>query len=222
MIRLLSTYVFCICLFGSVYSQISDRQIDRNQYPANNTPDTKREAIFSTYFQEANVSNLHVYLPESDIPYDYYFKGTALPRGLFGIFDKEWRDKMPEEFQAYAVFSIRGEGKPYYILRFSGAQLDPTIALFEMIGNQLVHKADLATFWCTDKYCLQKDSWLQDFDGDVRLDILTKVKMTDDRRGEQVIDEYYRIMRQLEDGAFTRDSQLDVDVNDYFMNDASE
>jgi hypothetical protein len=165
---------------------------------------------------------MHFYLPTGEMDYDYFFKGTELPRGLFGIFDGAWRDDMPEDFKAFAVYAIRGEGKPYYILRFSGEQIDPFIALFEIKGNKLKYKSTLATYWCGESYCLQKDSWMQDFDGDVRLDILTKVKMTDDRRKNQVIEEYYTIMQQTENGALISNSQMDVDVNDYFMHDVIE
>lgn len=222
MYRLLFTYIFSILLFGSAIGQIADEQIDNNQYPANNQPDSKREAIFSTYFEEANVSNMHFYLPDGKMEFDYFFKGTELPRGLFGIFDSNWRDEMPEDFKAYAVYSIRGEGKPYYVMRMSGKKMDPTIGLFEMIGNKLHYKATLATNWCSESYCVQKDSWMQDFDGDVRLDILTKVKITDDRREKQVIDQYYNILQQTDNGAFISNSQMDVDVNDYFMHDEAE
>lgn len=222
MYRLIFTYIFSIALLGNAFGQISDDQIDNTQYPANNRPDTKRQAIFNTYFEEANVSNMHFYVPDGELDSDYLYAGTELPRGLFGLFRSEWRDELPDNFKAYAVFSIRGDGKPYYILRLAGEDVDPTIGLYELANNKLHHKATLATNWCGSSYCVQKDSWIQDFDGDVRLDILTKVKMTDDRRSNQVIDEYYSILQQTKTGQFISNSRMDVNVNDYFMHDASE
>lgn len=217
MLRLLFTYIFCIILATNALGQVTDRELDKNQYPANNKADSKYEAAFASYFEETNVSNSHIYMPPEGAEYDYYYQGKELPKGLFGIFNQKWRQNMPEDFKAYAVFSIRGEGKPYYILRFSGEKVDPSIGLFEMIGDKLHHKATLATYWCADDYCIQKDSWLQDFDGNVRLDFLTKVKMMDKRGKHEVIDEFYSIYKQLEDGKFVPDSRMDVDVNDYFM-----
>lgn len=223
MLRSLLLFFFSMLFIISLSAQIPDRAIDTNQYPANNTPDSKREAIFSTYFEETNVGNLHVFAPEEKaVAPDHYFKGRELPRGLFGIFEPKWRESMPEDFKAYAVYSLRGEGKPYYLLRFSGAETDRMIGLFEMVGDQLHHKLTLASYWCVGDYCLQKDSWLQDFDGDVRLDVLTKVRMTDNRRNEQVVDEYYAISKQLKDGSFSRKHDLQVQVNDYFMHDPAK
>lgn len=219
MIRIFFTSIFCIFMAIGVYGQIIREELDYNQYPANNQADSRIEAAFAAYFEEENVSNTHVYLPPAEVSYDYYLKGTKLPRGLFGLFDEAWRNDMPEDFKAFAVFAMRGEGKPYYLLRFSGEEIDPSIELFEMVDQRLHHLATLATYWCDDDYCLQKDSWLQDFDGNVRIDILSKVKMTDERRKRKVVDEYYLIHRQLKDGRFVTDSQMEVDVNDYFMYD---
>lgn len=221
MFRLVYTTLFLIFFTGFTFAQIPGRQ-DHDLYPANNTPETKREAIFAGYFEDTNVGNMHVYVPAGEVEPDYFFKGKELSRGLFGIFDPRWRDELSGDFQAYAVYSIRGEGKPYYIIRFAGDDMDPMIALFEMANNKLHHKVTLASNWCTDQYCVQKDSWLQDFDGDVRLDVLTKVKTTDDRRKNQVIDTYYTILRQTQNGAFAQDSKMDVDVNDYFMQEDME
>lgn len=222
--RLLFTLGLSFFLAGTAIGQIPDSQIDRDQYPANNTPDTKQEAIFSTYFEDANVSNMHFYLPATGqgMDDDYFFKGTEIPRGLYGIFYAKWREQLPEDFKAFAVFAIRGDGKPYYIMRFAGKDMDPAIGLFEIANGKLHRKAILATNWCGDNYCVQKDSWLQDFDGDVRLDILTKVKIMDNRYREEVIDEYYSISKQLDNGTFSADSQMDVNVNDYFMYEAEQ
>jgi hypothetical protein len=217
MLKQFIAYIIMTLLFASASAQVPDSQLDRDQYPANNQADTKREAIFATYFAEANVSNTHYYVPQGDVSADYLYKGTELPRGLFGIFEQEWRSTMPDDFKAYAVTAIRGEGKPYYVLRFSGEGTDEMIGLFEIVNDILYHKATLASYWCENIYCQQKDSWLQDFDGNVRLDILTKVKFTDKRRDDQVIEEYYTILKQQKDGKFVKDSQMDVDVNDYFM-----
>lgn len=222
MLKLLSTYILTIFMLGTAFGQIADEQIDNSQYPANNRPDTKREAIFNTYFEEANVSNMHFYTPTEETGTDYFFEGKELPRGLYGIFAEGWREDMPADFKAYAVYSIRGDGKPFYVLRFSGEDVDPTIGLFEMAANKLHHKATLATYWCGESYCLQKDSWIQDFDGDTRLDILIKVKMTDDRRKKQVIEEYYSILQQADTGNFKPNSKMDVNVNDYFMEEVVE
>lgn len=217
MYSIILTAVCSIFLFFDLAAQVPDRALDQQQYPANNTADSKREAIFASYFEEANVSNLHVYAPLQAADHSYYFQGTELPRGLFGIFEKEWRSSMPDDFTAYALFSIRGNGKPYYLIRFAGKDTDRMIGLFEMIGDQLHYKCTLASYWCSDAYCLQKDSWLQDFDGDVRLDVLTKVKMTDQRRGAAVVDEYYSVLKQLHNGELEPDSQMAVDIADYFM-----
>lgn len=217
MIKQLIAYILLTLFFSSAAAQIPDGQLDRRQYPANNTTDSKREAVFATYFEEANIGNAHVYSPQGEAAEDYFYKGTELPRGLFGMFESDWRSGMPQNFKAYAVAAIRGEGKPYYILRFEGEGTDNTIALFEVANDILYHKATLASYWCEENHCRQKDSWLQDFDGNVRLDILTKVKLTDRRKTEEVIEEFYLIQKQLEDGSFVKDSRMDVDVQDYFM-----
>lgn len=210
--------IFTFFLSISLSAQVPDHELDVNQYPANNKAETKREAAFAAFFEEANVSNLHVYAPQSaEVPYDYYYLGRELPRGFFGLFNPEWRSDLPKDFKVYAVSAIRGDSKPYYIMRFAGQGMDPTIALFEINGEQLDRLATLASFWCTDGYCYQRDSWIQDVDGDARLDIITKVRMTDKRRSKEVIEEHHTIFKQLQDGTLVPTSRLDVDINDYFM-----
>jgi hypothetical protein len=218
--KILITYLILLLsysFFSEVIAQIPDRAIDTSQYPANNVADSKLEAIFASYFEDANVSNLHVYIPQEEITEDYYFKGKELARGLFGVFDSKWRDEMPEDFKAFAISVIRGAGKPYYLIRFSGKAINPTIGLFEMKGNLLRHKAILASYWCDDNRCFQKDSWLQDFDRNVSLDILTKVRITEDWQGEKLVEEYYNIYKQSEDGILVSDDKMDVEVNNYFL-----
>lgn len=209
----------CICLFTTgVTAQVPAGELDVNQYPANNKADSKREAAFAAFFEEANVSNLHVYAPQTkEVDLDYYYKGKELPRGMFGIFNPEWRSELPKDAKAYAVSAIRGNSKPYYIIRFAGKNYDPTIALFEMNGEQLDMLAVLAGFWCAQQYCYQRDSWIQDVDGDTRLDIITKVRMTDKRRDKTVIEEHHTIYKQLADGTIVKTTSLDVDIDDYFM-----
>lgn len=216
MIKQLITYILLTLFFASAAAQVPDSQLDRRQYPANNTADSKREALFATYFEEANVGNAHVFAVRDEMPEDYFYKGTELPRGLFGMFETKWRSTMPDNFKAYAVAAIRGEGKPYYLLRFEGKGTNAQIALFEVANDILYHKITLAGYTCDQGVCHQKDSWIQDFDGNVRLDILTKVRVTAEDE-QQVIKAYHVIHKQLKDGSFVKDSQMDVDVKDYFM-----
>lgn len=210
--------VFISFLSICLSAQVPDHELDVNQYPANNMAETKREAAFAAFFEEANVSNLHIYAPQTaEVPYDFYYKGEELPRGFFGLFNPDWRSEMPKDFKAYAVSAIRGNSKPYYIMRFAGKDMDPTIALFEINGDKLDHLATLASFWCADRYCYQRDSWIQDVDGDARLDIITKVRMTDKRRSKETVEEHHTIYKQLKDGTLVPTTRMDVDINDYFM-----
>ena len=177
------------------------------------------QAAFRTVFEVKNVGNLHVYInPTSTEGEDGFFKGELINRGVYGLFDSEWRDLLPEDFQAYAVYDLKDNNQPLYLMRIDGKEVPEEISLFTMDDGALKRIAVLAKTWCEDNRCYQRESWIQDFNGDTELDILIKVKWytkaSDTWTETHAINTVY-----LQDNAgnFNIEEQSKVDHSDYIM-----
>ncbi len=208
--------VSCFLPTGAL-AQIPVEELEKERYPANNEAETLEGAAFATYFEETNVGNLHLYPsaePTADL--DYYFRGNPLPEGLYGVFPPEWREELSGTVDVLAVYAIKGDAKPYYILRLEGAGSRNTLELFEMIDGTLHHRQTLAIYWCEAGQCLQQDAWLQDLDGDTRFDLIKKVRIRDKVR-EKEIGTYNVVLKQLENGEFEPTGTIPVELRDYRM-----
>jgi hypothetical protein len=172
---------------------------------------------FDRYFDVDNIGNLHVYAPADkyDVKDDYYFKGELLPKKFEGLYADNWRENLPKEMKTFAVSKIRNGEEDAYILRFEGLGTQNMIGLFEVENDLLRFKKRLAYQYCYDYVCFQLDSWIQDFDGDARLDILQKVVVVDSYLKDQVIDEFMQQLRQNEDGDFVPTTKFSINTDKY-------
>jgi len=215
--RWIAVSVVCCFLSIGTLAQIPVEELEKEQYHANNEAETLEGAAFATFFEETNVGNLHIYsTAEPTAELDYFFRGTPLPEGLYGVFPREWREELPGSVNVQAVYAIKGDAKPYYILRLEGTGSRNTLELFEMVDGALQHRQTLAIYWCEAGQCLQQDAWLQDLDGDTRFDLIKKVRIWGATRGKE-IGEYNVVLKQLENGEFEPTGTIPVELNDYRM-----
>jgi hypothetical protein len=172
---------------------------------------------FDRYFEVDNIGNLHVFTTANtyDIKDDYYFKGELLPKKFEDLFADNWRESLPEELRTYAVSKVRNGDEDAYILRFEGIGTQNMIGLFEIENELLRFKRRLAYQYCYDYVCFQLDSWIQDFDGDARLDIFQKVVVVDSYLTDQLIDEYEQQLRQNGEGDFVPTSGFSINKDEY-------
>ncbi len=215
----IGVFLFSLSLPG----QVPVENLEKKKYPANNRVESLEAAAVISFFEETNVGNLHVY-PSADTSasYDFFFKGEKLPEGAMGIFKKAWREKLPKSYDAYAVYAIKGEGKPYYIVRYEGEGLRNAIELFEMIEGEMQHRQTLAMYRCEEGECVQQDTWLLDLNGDTLFDMIKKVKIWSSDQRERVIGEYQDVMTQLDNGRFVSTGSLEVELRDYRMEELEQ
>jgi hypothetical protein len=171
---------------------------------------------YKQLFEESNVGNLHVYSLDgsTDSPEDYFY-GERIPRGLYGLFAANWRDELPDDFEAYALFKIKHGAGDAYLMRFAGLGTQNLIGLFSIEGEKVTFLKILSSHSCSDSTCWQTDSWIQDFDGDTRLDILQKVRVLQFTLMNAPVEEYSQVLRQDKNGRFVVTKELDLDVADY-------
>lgn len=178
---------------------------------------------YKQLFEETNVGNLHIYslTEEERAAPDDFFYGQQIPRGLFGLFSANWRDELPADFEAYALFKIKhGEGDAY-LMRFAGPGTQNLIGLFTIKGDKVAFLKVLSSHSCNQNTCWQTDSWIQDFDGDTRLDILQKVRVLQFTLMDAPVEEYSQVLRQGDDGKFTLSKEIDIDIVSYRFADAA-
>jgi hypothetical protein len=77
------------------------------------------------------------------------------------------------------------------------------------------YPAPVSYYDCNPRRCVQQDSWLQDVNGDTRLDIITKKRTIRSNSGRLKIKTYVRLMQ--EDGTFKKSRKTLVDEKDYQM-----
>jgi hypothetical protein len=178
--------------------------------------DQKAWAAFEENFELSNVGNLHLFAPTSvQNNTDFTFYGTPIERGLYRLFSANWRDELPNDFNTYALYKIRHGASDAYIMRFQGPGTENMIGLFIRKGDQLVFLRTLASYYCSESRCWQMDSWLQDFDGDTRLDILQKVRVLQFTLMGAPIDEYTQVLRQHKDGSYSPTEKFSIALEDY-------
>lgn len=178
--------------------------------------EAKAWAAFEENFEVSNVGNLHLFAPTStQNNSDFTFYGTPIERGLYRLFSANWRDELPSDFSTYALYKIRYGASDAYLLRFEGTGTENMIGLFTKKDDQLVFVRTLASYHCSDSMCWQMDSWLQDFDGDTRLDILQKARIVQFTLMGAPIDEYVQVLRQNNDGSFSTTEKFSISLKDY-------
>ena len=196
---------------ATLFAQVSVPAMEEKEY-------ADLEAALASLFEEREVGNLHVFASGEVRPGpDYFFHGTELPVVFLPNLEEEWFANLPGELKAYAVFSIRGYEKPYYIIRFEGEESKSAIELFELVGQTLLHRVTLARLWCPGGQCVQEDAWVQDVNGDTFLDVLKKVRIYERDMPDKPLGEYQTLFIQNDEGAFQPDSSIPVDWADYPM-----
>lgn len=177
---------------------------------------TKAWTAFDKNFEVTNVGNLHLFAPTAtQNNTDFTFYGTPIDRGLYRLFSANWRDELPDDFNTYALYKIRYGASDAYLLRFQGPGTQNMIGLFTRDNDQLVYIQTLASYYCNDSICWQMDSWLQDFDGDTRLDILKKARVVQFTLMGAPIDEYTQVLQQNNDGTFSPTEKFAISLEDY-------
>lgn len=217
-LSLFFTTIFSLSVLIALSAQVPVENLEKKKYPAGNKAESLEAAAVHSFFEETNVGNLHVF-PSAETPasYNFFFKGEKLPQGAMGIFTEEWRENLPDSFDAYAVYAVKGEAKPYYIVRFEGEDIRNTIELFEMIEGRMEHRQTLAMYRCENGECVQQDAWLLDLNGDTLFDLIKKVKIWNNDQRERLLGEYQDVMTQLDNGRFVSTGSLEVDLQDYRM-----
>lgn len=200
--------LYC-CLIILFLPLITFGQSADSPYPINNQAYSKKTAAFIALFEDTNVGNLHVYTTKEKMPkISYFFKGQEMGSNFITMLPRKWR-KMArgKKSKVYAVKNIAGADREYYIIRFLDRKSRNHLVLFELEQEDLVHKLDLAEAWCKGRRCYQKDSWIQDLDGDTRIDVVVKTLRA--RNSLERIDT--KIYKQTRTGQFVQNNNLKID-----------
>jgi hypothetical protein len=186
-------------------------------YPAPHNQDVKpaSKGAFIALFEDWNVTNLHVYADPNEQPsQDFYYFGKPI--------SPTFKDYLPDElrhwthvegYEPHAVFSLRGDGEEWYVLRIPDKEMPNQLVLYEMQNGELVMKQTLAFVYCDKKGCMQMDSWIQDVDGDTELDIIQTSQVT--TRNGKVKEPKTVVLSMDKNGLFRKNKKANIDENDY-------
>ncbi len=177
---------------------------------------TEEEANFIGLFRDENIGNLHVFASSDPTPSDaYFFKGSPINSTFKDIMPADIADLTHfQDGQPHAVLSLRGDGEELYVLRLPGERYQNQLALYDLDNGQLRKIKTLAYYQCKDIRCIQQDSWIQDVNGDARLDIITKRKVTRPNGKEQVKTKVYFMNT---DGNFKRTRKANITEKNYLF-----
>ena len=203
---------FGLFLVGSLSAQI-DAELETGQtnYPIGNVADAELETAFMNAFQPSNVGNMHVYAYSGAQPdAEYFFAGETLGTEMRTLFSNRTKRTIGTN-PSYAVAKIRGGAAQYYLLRYQNKRGNPTLGLFDLRDGTVDPLLTLASADCRKgTSCQQTDSWIQDVDGDTRLDVIQKMGTV---RDGEVRRERMRVYQQREDGSFRRNRSLEREVD---------
>lgn len=215
--------VVLIALLAALTWTIAAQDRSPRSYPINNIPTTERGKTFAAAFAEQNVGNLHVFAtPESAVDYEYYFRGSTLPRQTMRMLDRDLRRQLRrEKAELFATYVIRGDNDAFYIVRTYHPDRGSRLELFNLERGQLHHLKTLAYNRCSDNRCTQLDSWVLDLDGDTRLDVVRKFRVTDPVSGE-IVEEYAEVYAQRDGAILDRTDNLYAPLDTFVMEDFDE
>lgn len=196
----------------TIFSQTNGSSTD-SPYPINNRPSSEKTAAFIALFDDTNVGNLHVYTSKMSNPKeDYFYMGQEMDTYYTAMLPKKWRKKTRgKAAKAYAVKNIAGAEREYYIIRFLDKKERNHLALFELQQESLIHKMTLAQAWCKGPRCYQKDTWIQDVDGDTLVDLIVKTR----RERNSLTSDEIEVYQQTKAGNFVKNETWNIDSTKY-------
>lgn len=210
--------ILAILIHVNVFSQTNNEKKLRGAepYPAPVSYEniSLEQAEFIKLFEDKDVSNLHVYPLVKQEKESAFLQGKTIDSGfsnlLEGFLSKQ---TFVTNAEPKAVFRIRGEGEEYYIIRLPIDVSGGEIALYGWNNGKLEKKQKLASYSCKRNHCTQVDSWIQDVNGDTRLDIV-QIKKTTRKNGMKVrIDKVVYLMDN--NGLLKKSNGQMVDFSDY-------
>lgn len=205
-------------LHSIAYSQQSPtkKEVGSEPYPApvmyGNI--TMEQAKFIKLFEDKDVSNLHVYASPQMGAKNNYFAGTAISSAYSNYFrGSVAKQTLVQGQEPHAVFSMRGEAEELYLVRMPGDRFSHEVNLYGWNNGKMEQRQRLAYYECKRNRCVQMDSWIQDVNGDTRLDLI-QVKKTVRANGQKVrIDKAVYLMDQR--GFFKKSKDTSVNFDNY-------
>lgn len=219
---LLSLLIIVISFQLTIAQKNNEEPLDvvltENPYPISNQANSATMAAFISQFEDTSIGNLHVYATTEKMPSDdYFYQG----KDITGTFNDMLPNKLNKlvrrtNGKIYAVKSIKGNAREMYILRAPSKKNNSELVLYKMAGTQLIPVMPLAKVSCKRSgACSQMDSWIQDINGDTRLDIIQKTQKTN--RAGQVVKTKTKVYTQTQNGRYTLDKSADVKENSYLL-----
>lgn len=210
--------IFFLLFQATAFSQNTPtkKQVGGEPYPApvsyqNISLD---QAEFIKLFESKNVGNLHIYpLVKQDKTADF-FDGKPITSSFSNLLTGDlFKQSFIRNEEPRALFSIRGNGEELYIIRLPDDVSEGEIALYGWNNGKMEKRQTLATYGCKRNHCVQVDSWIQDVNGDTRLDVI-QVKKTIRDVGKKVKIE--KTVYLMDDNGLFKKSKYDgIDYADY-------
>lgn len=209
---LLTTIISCL-IIGVLFGQTrKDRYEEPYPAPVSYENISERKAEFIALFEDRNVGNLHLFTAKK-LKKDRTFKGEIIPKSYKYFFPSNtWKYFNRKKWRPRALYSIRGDGEDWYILRVSDKKGKNSLRLYEWGEDHLVEKKILAYTKCRGNKCEQLDSWIRDIDGDTNLDIVQR-KETTSRKSERIT--MITVFSINSNGIFVENKDLAIDEGDY-------
>lgn len=173
---------------------------------------------FKSQFDEWSVGNLHIYSRDKNVAdRDYYFTGDIVSPMFQQYLPNNLRKKVIiKGKEPYKVASIKGQKlEDYYILRINDGKSENTIVLYGLKKGRLDAKKTLAYFYKKRNRTFQMDSWVQDLNGDTRLDLIQKKQIKN--KDGKIVREKTKVFLQKSNGKFKRSRRTKVEKSDYKM-----
>ncbi len=175
-------------------------------------------STFKGQFDEWSVGNLHVYSRDKNVTNkDYYFAGEKISPIFQQYLPNDLKKKViVQGSEPHRVASIRGLNlNDYYILRINDGKSKNTVVLYDIKKDQLRAKKTLAYFYSKSGRTFQMDSWMQDVNGDTRLDLIQKKQIKN--ADKNIIKEKTKVFLQKKNGKFRRSWRTKIEASDYKM-----
>ncbi|MFK8007564.1 MAG: hypothetical protein AB8H03_14390 [Saprospiraceae bacterium] len=173
---------------------------------------------FKNQFARWNVGNLHIYSQaKNSTNQDYYFKGEKVDPIFQQYLPKNLKKKVIEEGkEPHHVALVRAQKlKNNYILRINDGKNNNTLVMYGLKKDQLRAKKTLAYFYRKGNRTFQMDSWIQDLNGDTRLDLIQKkqIKVVNGN----ILKEQTKVFLQKKNGKFKHSRKTKIETSDYKM-----
>lgn len=173
------------------------------------------KAVLHDLFEVKSTGKMHVYVPEKEPVSDsYYYKGRMISSDYNAFLPYDLAKlTFTESTAPFAVYNIKHLDEDYFIIREPLVKTS-LLNLYKWEGKKLKKIKLLAYRYAKKDKIYQLDSWLQDMNGDGKIDLVQRKKTKKEGKKSKIKTTIYLMQS---DGTYKKAKKMKIDRDHFRM-----